>query len=83
MDRRIASLLASGMLCAASLLLGAGPASGTASHNPIGHVDSVLYDIKYQAIDVAGWAGDPTPELRQFGFTYTWTGGEQPRSERD
>jgi hypothetical protein len=59
MDRRIASLLASGMLCAASLLLGAGPASGTASHNPIGHVDSVLYDIKYQAIDVAGWAGDP------------------------
>ncbi len=41
MDRRTAFLLASGMLCAVNLLLGAGPASGTASHNPIGHVDSV------------------------------------------
>lgn len=59
MNRRITSILGCGILTAAGLLLGAGAASGIAGHNPIGHVDSVSYDIKYQVIDVSGWAGDP------------------------
>ena len=55
MARKTLSLLAYGMLAAAAMLAGGGVASAA---TPIGHVDQVEYDDKYQTIDVFGWAGD-------------------------
>lgn len=55
MTRRLLSVTTCGVLAAATLMFGAGTASAA---TPIGHVDSVTYDDKYQTIDVAGWAGD-------------------------
>ena len=56
LSRRLGSVLACTALVGSSLLLAVGPA---AAANPIGHLDSVGYDIKYNTIDIFGWAGDP------------------------
>lgn len=53
--QKMLSAVACGVLAAATMLVGAGSA---AAATPIGHVDQVQYDIKYQTISVVGWAGD-------------------------
>lgn len=55
MLRRMLSALSCGAFAAAAMLAGAGAASAA---TPIGHVDNVSFDEKYQTIDVEGWAGD-------------------------
>lgn len=52
---KVRALLGVGVLVAALSVVGAGTASAA---NPIGHVDAMNYDIKYNTIDIAGWAGD-------------------------
>ncbi len=55
MARKTLSILACGVLAAGTMLVGAGIA---AAASPIGHLDGVRYDVKYNTIDVYGWAGD-------------------------
>ena len=53
---KLTTLMACGALVAGTMLVGVGSASAA---SPIGHLDAVNYDSKYNSISANGWAGDP------------------------
>ena len=55
MARKALSVITCGILAATAMLVGAGSAAAAI---PIGSVDHVSFDDKYQTIYVSGWAGD-------------------------